>query len=383
MRGDVAGPAVALGGEPDANMIGAREHDGAVDSDDNVTEYSFQSEDYPRESEFEDSDEDDARSHISLSSTDEPEVPPISEPVWKDLTPAERITYERIFGTFPQQPLNGSWTFTEDYQAENDQQCINYVKVYNLEDWVIPHPEAQATFEGVLDRLRKRAAGLPIFGDRTVPLHPGQTFFSQPLMQAVPAGVNIGQPRHQPFPFAQQQQQQQLYYNQQQHHLQNAGMPMGMHMRGMPYMPPQVQPGMARPLMMNDPNNRGFRSVPPTMITRPPLKAPTPPYPTRARPDFRKTVGKSAGRSGKTRRQAETDEFPWNRPLDFLKARVASKTEATWDYSVYDKATLADMAATRLRNEPVVADLERDITMKQSKRLRIPPYLNVHLLTQY
>ena len=161
---------------------------------------------------------------------------------------------------------------------------------------------------------------------------------------------------------------------------------MGMHpgpMRGTTYMPQgqQAMPGMPRPLMMNDPNNRNFRSVPPTMITRPPPKAPTPPYPTRARPDFRKTVGKSAGRSGKTRRQAETDEFPWNRPLDFIKARVASKTEATWDYSAYDESTLADMTRTRAHNEPVVAELEREITMKQSKPLYFRPEWSAHLLT--
>ena len=193
----------------------------------------------------------------------------------------------------------------------------------------------------------------------------------------------MGQSRQQPFPFAQQQQQQQqqqqYYQQQQQQQFQNGGMLMGMHpgqMRGTAYMPPPGHPGMPRQLMMNDPNHRGFRNVPPTMVTRPPLKAPTPPYPTRARPDFRKTVGKSAGRGGKTRRQAETDEFPWNRQLDFIKAREALKIGDTWDFSVYDKATIEAMNATRARNGPVLAKQEMQITLKQSKPSHVPHILS-------
>jgi hypothetical protein len=361
--------AITNGDESDVHMINDDNNDLPTEEDDNVTEYSFTSEDYPHESELEDSDEDDARSHISLSSTDEPEVSPVHDVVWKDLTPTQRVSYERMFGTLSQQPLNGSWSFTEDYQAELDQSCIKYSKVYNLEEWLIPPHEAQAVFDGVLERLRKRAAGVLIFAP----------------------SVNMGQPRQQPFPFAphqHHQQQQQHYYQQQQHQqqFQNGGMLMGMHpgpSRGMTYMPPQGQPGMPRQLMMNDPNNRGFKNAPPTMITRPPLKAPTPPYPTRARPDFRKTVGKSAGRGGKTRRQAETDEFPWNRQIDFIKARDSMKADATWDYSVYDKTTLDDMARTRARNALVFAKLEKGITMKQSTLLHVPPDLSCHPLTTY
>jgi hypothetical protein len=343
------------------------------DDDDNVTEYSFTSADYVHESELEDSDDDDARSHISLSSTDEPEVPSVHDVVWKDLIPSQRVNYERlVFGTLPQEPLNGSWSFTEDYQAEVDQMCINYNKIYSLKEWLIPAQEAHAVFEGVLDRLRKRAAGIPVFAPRP--------------------GVNMGQPMQQPSTFAQhqhhqqhQQQQQHQHYYQQQQQFQNGGMLMGMHpgpMRGTTYMPPQGHPGMPRQLLMNDPNTRGFRNAPPTMITRPPLNGPTPPYPTRERPDFRKTVGKSAGRGGKTRRQAETDEFPWNRQLDFIKAKAEMKTDPTWDYSAYEKTTIENMNATRARNGPVLAQLELGITMKQSKSLHVPPvYLS--LLTLY
>lgn len=101
-----------------------------------------------------------------------------------------------------------------------------------------------------------------------------------------------------------------------------------------------------------------------------PLNAPTPPYPTRDRPDQRKTVGK-AGR-GKTRRQAEADEFPWNRQLDFIAARDALQVKDTWDMSVYDAAMLAEMTETRRRNGPVVTVLEDEITAKQSKSVPHP-----------
>lgn len=96
-----------------------------------------------------------------------------------------------------------------------------------------------------------------------------------------------------------------------------------------------------------------------------PLKAPTPPYPLRERPDQRKTVGK-AGR-GKTRRQAEADEFPWNRQFDFNVAKEASQSKDSWDLSVYDQAMLDEMERTRVRNKPVVEVLEDEITAKQSK----------------
>jgi len=361
-----------------AHLVDDENSEPPFDDDDNVTEYSFKCEDYVHESELEDSDDDDARSHISLSSTDEPEVPSVHDVVWKDLTPSERANYERlVFGNLPQDPINGSWSFTEDYQAEVDQMCINYTKIFSPNEWLIPAHEAHAIVDGVLDRLRKRAAGVLIFAPRL--------------------GANMGQPMQQPPTFAQhqhqhhqqqqQQQQQQYYQQQQQQQFQNGGMLMGMHpgpMRGTPYMPPQGYPGMPRQLMMNDPNTRGgFRNAPPTMITRPPLNGPTPPYPTRERPDFRKTVGKSAGRGGKTRRQAETDEFPWNRQLDFTKAKADMKTDPTWDYSVYDKTTIASMNGTRAKNGPILANLELGITMKQSKSLRFQPGLSCHLLTLY
>jgi hypothetical protein len=377
--------------EQDADMMDVDQSD--LD-DDNVTEYSFKTEDYPHSSEFEDSGDEDARSHISLSD-DEPEVPSVLEAVdWKDLTRDQRTEYERMFSTMQNAPLNGSWNFTEDYQSFVDSQCFEYCQVFELDAWVLPRPEADYIVNKLLERIRLRKAELKVYGPPPPHNHgprpqPGQYYSSQssfapglqvpqsylpsqPSMQpmSVPPGVNLGQPLRRPMAFAQSQQYQ------------HGNLPVGMHpgqpQQGSSYhmsgqmpqqalrsnmAPPQGPPvKIPRKLKINV-GDRGNRE--PAVQVPVPLNAPTPPYPARDRPDQRKTVGK-AGRS-KTRRQAEADEFPWNRQLDFIAGRVASKSQDSWDDSVYDADMLAEMARTRLRNEPVVAVLEDEITAKQSK----------------
>lgn len=369
----------------------------AEEDDDNVTEHSFKSEDYPHGSEMEDSD-DDARSHISLSD-DEPEVPAVGDINWATLNIEQRVQYERMFGFVHQRPINGSWNFTENYQHEVDEQCMNYLKTFKLKEWVVPFHEAEFILNSVLDRVRMRAIGINHYGPQLPHGHAGHpqngphqyaqspmslqngvvpehhTLRSQPSLQpmAVPPGVKMGQPMNQQMPFAQP------------HHYQNGGLPMGMHLnqsmraRGYPMPGQMLQQGMRQ--NMGPPQgipNKASRKLKlnvskggePSFMAPPPLKAPTPPYPMRPRPDARKTVGK-AGR-GKTRRQAEADEFPWNRELDFIAARIASKSKDTWDDSVYDVTMLEEMARTRVRNEPVVAALEREISIKQSKCLLNP-----------
>lgn len=103
------------------------------------------------------------------------------------------------------------------------------------------------------------------------------------------------------------------------------------------------------------------------MISSPPPAAPLPPYPTRQRPEDRRTLAKS-GRA-KMRRQAEAEEYPWNRQLDFLQARNASRDPKTWDDSIYPAATLANMAETRRRNELIYDRLEEHISEKQRKSI--------------
>ena len=381
--------------------------------DDNVTEYSFKSEDYPHDSELEDTDDGDARSHISLSDDEpEPEVPSVMVPVnWQELTRDQRVEYERMFGSVHHQPLNGSWTLTENYHRLLDEQCLTYLEAFKPEEWVLPRHDTEFILNRLLDRVRMRKAHVKIYGPPGPPLnnnsrpHPGSHRHSQlPLPPSghpvsgtqmprslssaqpvgMPPGVKLGQPLRQPMAFAQSQQHQ------------NGGLPTGLYpgqqLRGAPYpmsgqMPPQPIPplrsNMGPPakvprklkISVADRANREQATQAPL-----PLKAPTPPYPTRDRPDQRKTVGK-AGR-GKTRRQAEADEFPWNRQLDFIAARVASQSKDSWDDSVYDPAMLAEMARTRVRNEPVVAVLEDEITAKQSKSLSYDRQKRLDILTQ-
>ena len=367
--------------------------------DDNVTEYSFKSEDYPHDSELEDFDDEDARSHISLSD-DEPEVPSVIAPVnWMELTPNQRVEYEHMFGSIYQQPLNGSWTLTENYHRLLDEQCLTYLEAFGPEEWVLPRHDTESILNRLLDRVRMRKNRGKVYGPPVPhnnssrppsgsqrhsqgplphsghPVSANQMLRSQPSAQpmGVPPGVNLGQPLRQPMAFAQPQ-----YY-------QNGGLPAGLHSgqpsRGPLYpmpgqMPPQpilpLRSNMVRPakpprkLKINVADHGHKEQASPAPL---PLKAPTPPYPTRDRPDQRKTVGK-AGR-GKTRRQAEADEFPWNREMDFIAARDASQDKDSWDDSVYDPAMLAEMARTRVRNEPVVAVLEDEITAKQSKSMFI------------
>lgn len=85
---------------------------------------------------------------------------------------------------------------------------------------------------------------------------------------------------------------------------------------------------------------------------------PVPPYELREKPSERR--GTKTGRTQK-RKHAEADEFPWNRQIDFIKARA----EATWDDSIYPQSTLDDMAKTRALNEPIIDKIDAEETEKQ------------------
>lgn len=383
------GKAPAQPPEQDADMMDVDQIESDLD-DDNVTEYSFKSEDYPHDSELEDLDDDDARSHISLSD-DEPEVPSVIGHVdWKELTREQRVEYERMFGLVHHQPLNGSWTLTENYHRLVDEQCLTYLDAFKPEEWVLPRHDTEYILNKLLERIRMRKAHTKVYGPPAhnstsrshqlshrhsqAPLPPpghhmsgNQMLRSQPYTQPMgePPSVRLGQPLRQPMAFAQSQQYQ------------NGGLPAGPHPGQYP-MPGQMPPQPIPPLRSNmappakpprklkiNVADRGHRDQ--ALQVPLPLKAPTPPYPLRERPDQRKTVGK-AGR-GKTRRQAEADEFPWNRQFDFDVAKEALQSKDSWDLSVYDQAMLDEMERTRVRNKPVVEVLEDEITAKQSKSI--------------
>lgn len=396
------GVSVTQNGTGDVDMPDADNADdkgSPAEDDDNVTEYSFKSEDYPHESELEeDLEDDDVRSHISLSD-DEPEVPPVNTSPFANMTREHRLAYEHAFVKIFPHPLHGSWEATEAYQEAMDRECHQYLKLFKVEDWIIPRNQAESAIAGLFERTRLRSDGEKIYGPQgvytrtsyrqpapfpqnqlpvTLPAtSPHQGSRSQAGMRPIaPPGITMGRPMRQQMPFAQGN-----HYG----HRSTLLPALPGHMpRGTPYAQSTKTPHQSLHGMKTDPGAQGSSSktsrklkltvgdplhggtkvkmAPPAL---PALKAPVPPYPVRTRPDTRRTVGK-AGR-GKIRRQAEADEFPWNRELDFVQAKNDAKENDPWDYSVYDRNMLAAMARTRVRNEPVVDVLEKEISEKQSR----------------
>lgn len=94
----------------------------------------------------------------------------------------------------------------------------------------------------------------------------------------------------------------------------------------------------------------------------PPPPPPTPPYELRKKPVDKKVVSTKAGRKN-ARRQAEAEEFPWTRDLNFPEV----KAKAAWDDGVYDAETLQAMEATRQRNVPIIDELDAKVQEQQRK----------------
>ena len=90
-------------------------------------------------------------------------------------------------------------------------------------------------------------------------------------------------------------------------------------------------------------------------------RPPTPPYETRTKPPERKAVIKPTRKNQNKKTEAEV--LPWNRDIDFKKARV----NAVWDDSIYDESMLADMAATRAKNNKIIEKIDGEETERQSR----------------
>ncbi len=60
-------------------------------------------------------------------------------------------------------------------------------------------------------------------------------------------------------------------------------------------------------------------------------------------------------------KKSEADVFPWNRDLDFERAKIS----AVWDDEIYSNETLTDMAATRARNAKVIERVDGEETERQ------------------
>lgn len=129
--------------------------------------------------------------------------------------------------------------------------------------------------------------------------------------------------------------------------------------------PRQVPPFRVGLYQANPPNSKGKerREVTPQPSTPPP-PPPTPPYALRKKPVEKKSANANskAGRKS-ARRQAEAEEFPWTRDLNFKE----EKENATWDDGVYDAETLQAMDATRQRNVAVIDELDAKVQEQQRK----------------
>ena len=209
-----------------------------VDRHDTVEEYVLGPDDEMKPGE-ENVPEDDARSHISLSSDDDHkmEVAGIDPMPWRQMAPAQRLGYEEMFSAIISRPLNGSWSYTEEYQLQLDAQMQAYIHDFPLARWVLPADTRKPAFDRMLQRIVWRSEGLKIYGPhgvaaarpmqqapygrqtneqqaqrhqahpqgihpghRSQPMPSGQTLRSQPHEQpvAVPPGMTNGQHMHAP-----------------------------------------------------------------------------------------------------------------------------------------------------------------------------------------
>lgn len=115
----------------------------------------------------------------------------------------------------------------------------------------------------------------------------------------------------------------------------------------------------------NVPRKSSGKRYPPQSSTPEP-PPPTPPYPKRQKPAEAESKLKTNRRI--KRKQAEADDFPWTRQMDFATA----KAYADWDMSIYSKQRLDEMEAVRKRNAPAIelVDKGKDDQQRRSALLR-------------
>ncbi|KAF7195497.1 hypothetical protein HII31_03091 [Pseudocercospora fuligena] len=373
-------------------------------SDDEIIE-EWPFEDDIRDSDFEDENvfsDEDARSVISLSSElsapdqDRTELP---ERPWRDFDENARRNYEMMFCNITAYPMHGSWDFTEDYQREKDIEMLRYMEDHPLNSWVISQDNAHAAYYQLLERTKWRSMGTRIYGhDRVAQPPPHPQHQSMPRQQqAPPRPMNSG-----PMPTQGQRQGPQMHPQGpalgQSHrlppHMGPPQPPPGI-LRSQPYAQPmhgmhqgQPPPGIGRPVgppmtygmpapgfastgmstygpfpgeqIPRPRQGRGKKETP--IATTPPPPPPTPPYEVRTKPsETRKGPIKTSRKPA--RRQAEAEEFPWTRQLNFRE----EKAKATWDDSIYDPVILREMQATRERNAPIIDQI--DSRLQETQRI--------------
>ncbi|KAF2214906.1 hypothetical protein CERZMDRAFT_82799 [Cercospora zeae-maydis SCOH1-5] len=407
--------------DEDVSMTDAPPQEAVADGgDDDVEEYDFSNEpEYGGETDDDDIDDGDVRSVITLSS--EPSTPnepeyPIEPRPWLNFNEKQREVWELMYSNVTPFAMSGSWAVTEEYQREKDHEMLRYLNDYPLDQWVIPKSLAASAHNQLLERLKWRTFGIPIYGRDRVPawspdgrMPPPQHAVMLPGSRPTHGGPGPGQHMpplyghlQQPGPHMQPQMQPQPPQQRMgaAPHPNRGQFPPGV-LPSQPYVPPNPVPH-GQPIAMGarpvGPGQNMTYNIPlgtyvghpvpspygvPMQVTpavpqvpkaprkprekketpmtgTPPPPAPIPPYPARTKPDEAQRPAKRAPRgsnkAGKRpqRRQAEAEEFPWTRQIDFPKA----KENVTWDDKIYEAATLNDMEDTRRHNMHLIEGVD-------------------------
>ncbi|KAK5709663.1 hypothetical protein LTR17_019599 [Elasticomyces elasticus] len=183
--------------------------------------------------------------------------------------------------------------------------------------------------------------------------HPQRLMGPPPAPFPVPQFGLPGIPHH-------PQQQQMVYHGAPMQQQQ----PMHPQQQMQPMQPMQPYPNMPVPPQSMSPDHdqrmsggrmKKVKDLPP---------GPTPPYAVRDRPAERKKFNKTGKRN--LRKQAEAEEFPWHRQIDFDSLKAVPEAQR-WDISEYDQNVLNEMVKVRTANIPLINKIDADLADKQKK----------------
>lgn len=119
--------------------------------------------------------DDDADSAITVSS-DPPDAPEseyaINKRPWLTFPEDIRKQWEIMYSNVTPYPVASSWVATEEYQREKDNEMLRYMEDFPLSQWVIPQQQASNAYNQLVERIRWRNYGIPIYGRDRVPATP-------------------------------------------------------------------------------------------------------------------------------------------------------------------------------------------------------------------
>ncbi|KAK5112125.1 hypothetical protein LTR62_004468 [Meristemomyces frigidus] len=339
-------------------------------------------------------------------------------------TDQARVMWEYMYCRVETKPMHGNWDATEQYQMKRDQEMLAYLEVYPVPKWLIPQKEAVKAFHDLHERLRWRQCGVNIFAPQMPPpmhmqspmgisphiqqygqpMHgppgrqnsmsqlgmpyrqpqsplngappPGHVLRSQPNTMSLnvqpgqgysmgpPPMPRFGHPQHVGGPHGMPNGAPQYYANyqpqyHQQHPLQNQ--PYSIHAPSGPLPSHSVipPPGHAHARAALVPKGRKKKDTPQPIATLSPPRIP--PFEKLERPAGpEKRVAATTSKRG-ARKQAECEEFPWHRDLDF----VVEKANATWNEGFYEPSILNQMSMIRALNVPIIIAIDEELAEKQ------------------